>query len=74
MKMPESGFDKPFFMAHGLKDEDVPYGLTKPYVDKLKTNHQPVTFRTYNSDHSGTLLLSQKDSHPFVKRLFAAAT
>jgi fermentation-respiration switch protein FrsA (DUF1100 family) len=74
MKMPESGFDKPFFMAHGLKDEDVPYGLTKPYVDKLEANHQPVTFRTYNSDHSGTLLLSQKDSHPFVKRLFAAAT
>lgn len=74
MKMPETGFDKPFFMAHGLRDEDVPYALTAPYVAKLKANHQPVTFKTYNSDHSGTLLLSQKDSHPFVRRLFAAAT
>jgi len=43
-------------------------------VAKLKANHQPVTFKTYDSDHSGTLLLSQKDSHPFVRRLFAAAT
>ena len=74
MKMPERGFDKPFFMAHGLRDEDVPYSLTAPYVAKLKANHQPVTFKTYDSDHSGTLLLSQKDSHPFVRRLFAAAT
>jgi fermentation-respiration switch protein FrsA (DUF1100 family) len=73
MKMPERGFDKPFFMAHGLKDQDVPYALTKPYVDKLIANHQPVTFKTYNSDHSGTLLLSQKASHPFVRQLFAAA-
>jgi len=74
MKMPERGFDKPFFMAHGLRDQDVPYTLTAPYVAKLKANHQPVTFRTYDSDHSGTLLLSQKDSHPFVRRLFAATT
>ena len=74
MKMPETGFDKPFFMAHGLRDQDVPYTLTGPYVAKLKANHQPVTFRTYDSDHSGTLLLSQKASHPFVRRLFAAAT
>jgi fermentation-respiration switch protein FrsA (DUF1100 family) len=73
MKMPERGFDRPFFMAHGLRDTDVPYALTAPYVARLKANHQPVTFKTYDSDHSGTLLLSQKDSHPFVRKLFAAA-
>lgn len=73
MKMPVSGFDKPFFMAHGLLDQDVPYSLTAPYVKTLQANHQPVTFKTYNSDHSGTLLLSQTASHPFVARLFAAA-
>jgi predicted esterase len=71
MKMPESGFDRPFFMAHGLKDTDVPYSLTLPYVKKLRANHQPLTFKTYDSDHSGTLILSQKDTHPFVHRLFA---
>ena len=27
MAMPEQGFDKPFFMGHGLKDADVPYVL-----------------------------------------------
>jgi hypothetical protein len=49
----------------------VPYGLTKPYVDKLRANHEPLTFKTYDKDHSGTLLASQKDTHPFVRKLFA---
>ena len=71
MAMPETGFDKPFFMGHGTKDEDVPYLLTLPYVRKLQANHQPLTFKSYNSDHSGTLLKSQKDTHPFVRKLFA---
>jgi hypothetical protein len=68
--MPEKGFDKPFFMGHGTKDTDVPYNLTLSYVRELKANHQPLTFKTYNSDHSGTLILSQKDTHPFVRKLF----
>jgi hypothetical protein len=71
MAMPESGFDKPFFMGHGLKDADVPYALTKRYVDELMANHEPLTFKTYDKDHSGTLLASQKDTHPFVSKLFA---
>jgi fermentation-respiration switch protein FrsA (DUF1100 family) len=72
MAMPESGFDRPFFMGHGLKDADVPYDLTIPYVRKLRANRQPLTFKTYDSDHSGTLIRSQKDTHPFVRRLFAS--
>jgi pimeloyl-ACP methyl ester carboxylesterase len=71
MAMPEKGFDKPFFMGHGRTDADVPYRLTLPYVQELKENHQPLTFKSYNSDHSGTLLKSQKDTHPFVRKLFA---
>jgi hypothetical protein len=70
MKMPESGFDRPFFMGHGSKDQDVPYALTKLYVEKLKANHEPLTFKLYDSDHSGTLLRSQRDTHPFVRKLF----
>ena len=54
-----------------LVSTDVPYSLTIPYVEKLKANHQPLTFKSYNSDHSGTLLKSQKDTHPFVRKLFA---
>lgn len=69
MAMPEKGFDKPFFMGHGLNDSDVPYALTKPYVEKLKANDEPLTFKRYEADHSGTLLESQKDTHPFVRKL-----
>jgi hypothetical protein len=71
MAMPEKGFDRPFFMGHGRTDADVPYDLTLPYVQELKANKQPLTFKSYNSDHSGTLLASQKDTHPFVRKLFA---
>jgi hypothetical protein len=70
MAMPEDGFDRPFFMGHGRQDADVPYPLTLPYVRELQANNEPLTFKTYDSDHSGTLLASQKDTHPFVKRLF----
>jgi hypothetical protein len=70
MKMPESGFDKPFFMGHGALDTDVPYATTLLYVTALKVNNQPVTFKTYPADHSGTLLQSQKDSVPFIAKLF----
>jgi hypothetical protein len=70
MKMPESGFDKPFFMGHGLEDTDVPYAMTAKYVARLEANHQPVTFKSYASDHSGALVQSQKDAIPFVAKLF----
>jgi Secretory lipase len=70
MAMPERGFDRPFFMGHGRTDGDVPYGLTIPYVRVLRANHQPLTFKAYDSDHSGTLIASQKDTHPFVRKLF----
>jgi Secretory lipase len=70
MRMPEKGFDKPFLMAHGLKDVEVPYALTAPYIAKLKANHQPVTVKIYNLGHSGTLVASQRYAHRFVRRLF----
>ncbi|MEO3786086.1 lipase [Actinocorallia sp. B10E7] len=70
MAMPESGFDKPFFMAHGLEDTDVPIPATLVYAGVLKANRQPLTFKTYSTDHSGTLSTSLKDTVPFVKKLF----
>jgi hypothetical protein len=39
MKMPERGFDKPFFMGHGLLDTDVPYPVTARHVQDLP--HRP---------------------------------
>ncbi|NEC88498.1 lipase [Streptomyces sp. SID12501] len=71
MKMPEDGFDKPFFMGHGILDTDVPYATTLLYVAALKLHSQPVTFRSYLSDHSGTLVQSERDTAPFIAKLFS---
>ncbi|MBY4208057.1 lipase [Rhodococcus fascians] len=70
MAMPESGFDKPFFMGHGLIDTDVPIPPTAAYVARLFANGEPVTFKTYNTDHGGALTQSQADTVPFVAGLF----
>lgn len=70
MGMPEDGFDRPFFMGHGAADTDVPIAATARYAGVLEANQEPVTFRTYPTDHSGTLKASLKDSVPFVRRLF----
>ncbi|MEO6472555.1 MAG: lipase family protein [Aeromicrobium sp.] len=70
MKMPESGFDKPFFMGHGALDTDVPYAITLPYVAALILKGQPVTFKTYPTDHSGALIASEKDTAPYIADLF----
>ena len=70
MAMPETGFDKPFFMANGVQDIDVPFPTTAAYVARLTANGQPVTFRPYNADHSGAFVQSQADTIPFVANLF----
>ncbi|QIK68646.1 prolyl oligopeptidase family serine peptidase [Nocardioides sp. HDW12B] len=70
MAMPESGFDTPVFMAHGAADVDVPYAQTARYAARLAANDEPVTFRTYPSDHSGTMQASLEDTVPFVRRQF----
>ncbi|BBH16819.1 lipase [Nocardioides baekrokdamisoli] len=69
MAMPTSGYDKPFFMANGLIDTDVPMAITLAYVLQLVLNHQPVTFHTYPTDHNGTMAASLPDSEPFVRTL-----
>ena len=50
----------------------MPYTVTLPYVQRLQANRQPLTFKTYDTDHSGTVIQSQEDTHPFVRKLFAA--
>jgi hypothetical protein len=67
MGMPESGFDTPFFMGHGIEDVDVPYAQTARYAAVLQANGQPVTFKSYPTDHSGTMKQSLADTIPFVR-------
>lgn len=70
MGMPTQGFDKPFFIGHGLVDTDVPYATTAAYVAQLTANGEPVEFHSYPTNHNTTLKASLKDSVPFVARLF----
>lgn len=69
MAMPSSGFDKPFFMGNGALDIDVPFALTLVYATGLQAGGEPVTFKVYPSDHSGTLTASPADSIPFITNL-----
>lgn len=71
MAMPVSGFDRPFFLGHGLLDVTVPSPLTVLYAAHLALRGEPVTFRTYVSDHSGTMAASLPDTVPYVAALFA---
>ncbi|MBU3060731.1 lipase [Nocardia sp. NEAU-G5] len=68
--LPESGYDRPLFMGQGLTDTDVIMPETLRFAAVLQANHQPVTFKIYPTDHSGTVLASQPDSIPFVRSLF----
>jgi hypothetical protein len=67
MGMPETGFDTPFFIAHGIADIDVPYAQTARYAEVLTANGEPVTFKSYPTDHSGTMQESLADTIPFVR-------
>ena len=70
MGIPESGYDRPFFVGQGLTDTDVPPPTTIALAARLAANGQPLTFKVYPTDHDGTLLASLSDSVPFVQRLF----
>lgn len=71
MGMPEDGFDRRLFLGHGVADVDVPFARSEAYVDVLLANGEPVTFKAYANDHSGTMTESQPDTIPFVRALFA---
>ena len=71
MALPESGFDRPFFIGQGSRDTSTPAGGAAEYVRVLQQNGAPVTFKTYDNDHLGTWIESQPDAIPFVRGLFA---
>lgn len=70
MKMPESGFGEPLFIGQGLEDIDIIMPSTLIYAKTLQANGQPLTFRAYPTDHSGTMTASLPDTTPFVRSLF----
>ncbi|WP_043658647.1 alpha/beta hydrolase [Nocardia thailandica] len=71
MGLPESGYDRPLFLGQGLRDTDVITPETLRFAAVLTAGGQPVTVRTYPTDHDGTVNASLVDSLPFVRGLFA---
>ncbi|TQF66239.1 lipase [Rhodococcus spelaei] len=74
MGIPETGYDKPFFIGQGLKDTDIIMPSTLLLGSTLARNGEPVTFKTYPTDHSGTMAASLADTVPFVRALFDGKT
>ncbi|MBC7300205.1 MAG: lipase [Nocardia sp.] len=70
MGLPESGYDRPLFLAQGLLDTDVVTPETLRYFAVLKINNEPASTHTYPTDHNGTVSASLVDSLPFVSGLF----
>ncbi|NUS45057.1 MAG: lipase [Mycobacteriaceae bacterium] len=67
---PESGYDRPVFIGHGIRDIDVITPGTWLTVAALQANHEPVTFHSYGSDHAGTFTIALRDAIPFVRGIF----
>ncbi|MGW5435266.1 lipase family protein [Nocardia asteroides] len=71
MGLPESGYDRPLFLGQGLYDTDVVTPATLRFASVLEAGGEPVTVRTYPTDHDGAVNASLVDSLPFVRALFA---
>ena len=71
LRIPVSGYDRPVFMGQGLEDTTVPAPLSAQLAAEMTAAGQPLTYKTYATDHSGTMAASLPDSTPFVKAQFA---
>lgn len=79
MATPVTGYDKPVFLGHGLRDIDVPspigvllnsdMWLHQFNLDAATRNNR-VEAHWYPTDHSGTVNLSTADSTPFLRNIF----
>lgn len=69
---PTDGYDRPILLGVGLRDRDVPPGMSVALDERLRASGQDVTLKVYpDEDHSGTVLASMADSTPFLAAQFA---
>lgn len=69
---PTDGYDRPILLGVGLRDRDVPPGMSIALDERLRASGQDVTLKVYpDEDHSGTVLASMADSTPFLAAQFA---
>ncbi|ROO89173.1 secretory lipase [Actinocorallia herbida] len=70
LAIPVKGYPRPFYVAHGARDTDVPALLVLKLAADLRRNGAPVTFKLYpGADHSGNMFASLPDTLPFVRGL-----
>lgn len=70
--VPVTGFDRPMFLAQGLRDTMVPAPLSFKLAADLTAGGAAPLFRTYPTGHSETMAASLPDTTPFVADLFTA--
>lgn len=69
LHVPNSGYDRPLFIGHGLADVMVPVPFTFALVSQLRANGEHFDFRTYPTGHLQTMPASLGDTTPFVARI-----
>lgn len=82
MQTPATGYDKPVFVGHGLRDMDVPTPIgiilntdmwINQFIGDMRSRNQRVEIHWYPTDHGGTVPASQVHSTPFLADLFRNA-
>lgn len=67
--VPTRGYDRPLFLAQGLRDTTVPAPLAFELIGDLWAGGANAQFRTYSTGHSETMFASLPDTTGFVAEL-----
>jgi hypothetical protein len=70
LRVPVAGFDRPLFIAQGMRDAVVPIPLTLKLIADMKLAGSRPDFRVYPGDHIGTIYDAEQDEARFVAGLF----
>jgi pimeloyl-ACP methyl ester carboxylesterase len=69
LAVPTAGYDRPLFLAQGLRDTTVPAPLAFKLIANLWAGGANAQFRTYPTGHSETMFASLPDTTGFVAEL-----
>lgn len=70
MQTPATGYNRPIFLGHGLRDIDVPIPFPASLVADMVANREPVEVHVYpDRDHFTTISASFADSTPFMNKI-----
>ncbi|TSE00854.1 lipase [Skermania sp. ID1734] len=70
LAVPTTGYNRPIFLAQGIRDTTVPAPLTFVLAAQLAANSVDLTFRVYPGDHSELFFESLPDTLHFAEQIF----